>query len=93
MTTLDSKKKAARLVGGQFSDAIGRDADGNIRFMKGYFYKMGRTAQDFADNVSMSLSLADIDHEVVNVYDQFKPFRGGDTVRQGSHFGVLIKVL
>ena len=86
----DVKRVADAIV--SYSDSVGRDKAGNVVVRRGYFYTHGQTAEGFADKISSQLKQAGVEHEVVRFWNQWKPFRGGDTVAQGSHFGVSIKL-
>jgi len=64
---------------------------GNFVVLKGYFYTNGYTPEKLAERVANVLA-PDYQIEVVNMQQVWKPFRGGDTVRKGSHFRVDFKV-
>lgn len=47
---------------------------------------------DGARKVSTTLTKANIPFEIVDSGEKYVPFRGGDTVAQGSHWYVEVKI-
>lgn len=69
-----------------------RDKTGNFIFRKGFFYCFGQDQHSFADSITNQLSKLNIEHEVVDKGEKFVTFRGGDSVAQGSHWWVTVKI-
>jgi hypothetical protein len=63
---------------------------GEVVVRRGFFYKMGQDAHKFADQVNAALEKAGLPQRVVACGEKWAPFRGGQTVAQGSHFWVRI---
>lgn len=73
-------------------DSVGQSKDGHIVARQGYFYSHGNDATKHAATVSAVLNKAGIKHDVVDKGDQWKPFRGGASIAQSSHFWAKVKV-
>ena len=69
-----------------YADTIGRNRAGNIVLRKGFFYTHGMDGHKFAQAAIARLAAQGIAAQVVEVDTVWKPFRGGATVSQGSHF-------
>lgn len=50
----------------------------------GFFYRMGRSAEKYAAEIMAKFPSANI----IDCNEKFVPFRGGDSVKKGSHFSV-----
>ena len=88
LTAQDRKIIKERLEG------LGDDqfcSKGNFVVLKGFFYHNGYTAEKLATAIQNRLA-PDYTITVVNTNEVWKPFRGGDSVRKGSHFRVDFKV-
>ena len=72
-------------------DQVSRKKDGSIIVRKGYFYRQSQTCETFMLAASEKLNRAGLSFEVVDYYDHWAPFRGGDSVAKGSHFAVVFK--
>jgi len=59
---------------------------------KGYFYRMGKSAQGLAETTVNTLSKAGFNVVVVERVDHYAPFRGGESVARNSHFRVVFTV-
>lgn len=70
-----------------------RDKTGNIKFRKGFFYRMGLNSAMYAEKISDDLTERGLHHEVVDKGEHYVSFKGGDSVAQGSHFYVVLKFL
>lgn len=73
-------------------DTVGRKRNGNIIVRRGFYYRHGMTPAALSQRVVNALNLAGIKVRVVDSYEQWTPFRGGQSVAQGSHFGVELEV-
>jgi hypothetical protein len=89
----------AKMSGGRYAqhftvaDDVSKNKDGTHTFRRGFFYKSGRTSADFAKNVSNDLNHVGIEHEVVSHGTQdYKPFRGGASVRTQNHFHATVRI-
>lgn len=71
-------------------DQVSRLRDGSIVVRKGYFYR-NIDAEIFMLKITRLLDEANFDYKVVDYYDHWAPFRGGDSVAKGSHFAVVLK--
>ena len=78
--------KQVRPILESYVDSIGRNRAGNIVLRKGFFYTHGRDGHTFAQAVIARLAAEGIVAQAVAVDTVWKPFRGGATVSQSSHF-------
>lgn len=62
--------------------------DGCFTVRRGFFYTHGKTAQDFANDVINAFPLA----VIVSKGEVWRPFRGGATIAQGSHWYVKFTI-
>lgn len=67
---------------------FGKTKRGNYIIRKGFFYKMGYSEDKLAEALKTVLP----DAVIVDMGEKFVPFRGGQTVAQGSHFWVEFSV-
>jgi hypothetical protein len=75
------------------SDEVKRNKDGSHRFYRGFFYKSGSTSEGHAKKVSNQLNAYGIKHDVVDHGTQdYKPFKGGASVKTQNHHWVDIKI-
>lgn len=72
------------------ADSIGRNKIGNVIARDSYFYTNEMTSQKFAARISKQLTTAGIEHKVIKCGNHFAAFRGGASVKEGSHFWVEI---
>lgn len=70
------------------ADSIGKNKAGNIVVRRGYFYHNGMDSDKFACGVIAKLKLNGINAKVISSGDVWKPFRGGASVANSSHFFV-----
>ena len=68
---------------------LSKNKAGNYVIRKGYFYKMGMSAEIIAEKLKEKFP----DVEIVNTWDILKPFRGGATTANSSHFGVEFRFI
>ena len=66
---------------------------GEYTYRVGFFYTFGQTHQLHRDNLVIRLSKAGIDAVILDSGEQWKAFRGGDTLKQGSHWWVKFQIL
>ena len=84
--------KAIKATVGSFSsDSISRKRNGNIVIRKTFYYRHGTTADSFLGNIEAKLQNAGIDYTVVDYGEVWKPFKGGSTIANSSHWFVEIK--
>lgn len=67
-----------------------RRKDGVIVLRRGFFYRMGGTAESFADKVRKAITENGINATVIKCGEVWKPFRGGSTVANSSHWFVEV---
>jgi hypothetical protein len=67
-------------------------AKGFIYLRWGFFYTMGNSAYKYAIRVSHALEVAGVKASIVDTYDKWVAFRGGDSIKKGSHFLVKLKI-
>lgn len=67
---------------------VGKTKRGTIIVRRGFFYTNGCTAEIFRDGVVRRLAANGIEVNVVDFGEIWKPFRGGATTAQGSHWYV-----
>lgn len=72
------------------ADQISRRRDGTVILRKGFFYKAGGTADLFADRIRAALTGHNIAGKVVNYGEIWRPFRGGATLANQSHWYVEV---
>ena len=82
--TKDTLNEIASTAG---ADTI-RRSKGNYIVRTGFFYTHGNSADKIAERITNSYS----NIEIIRTWDQWKPFKGGDSVAHGSHFGVEFKI-
>jgi hypothetical protein len=90
----DPAKSASKLVDHVgVSDEVKRNKDGSHRFYRGFFYRSGSTSEGHAKKVSNQLNAYGIKHDVVDHGTQdYKPFKGGASVKTQNHHWVDIKI-
>lgn len=85
--------KQVRPVLEGYADTIGKNKAGHIVLRKGFFYTHGMTAERFAANCIKLLADVGILAKVTSVNEVRRPFRGGATVAQGSHFLAVLEAV
>lgn len=73
-------------------DQLSRDSEGNLVFRKGFYYTNGNSADTFADRISNKLNELNIPHTIIDRGQVWKPFKGGATIKNQSHWWVKVKV-
>ena len=94
MVNNDHKKEVAaekptlEKLRGAGADTLSKNKAGNYVARKSFFYTHGQTAEGFADKIKAVYPNA----EIVDKGSQWKAFKGGASVAQGSHFWVEFKM-
>lgn len=70
-----------------------RNSGGNLMIRNSFFYRHGNTQQTFSNDVTDRLTELNVEHRIINCGEHYTAFRGGDTVPQGSHWWVEVKIL
>ncbi len=76
-----------------YCSQISKNKLGNLIFRKGYFYRMGHSAESFSETISKSLNDLNLKFQIVSKGDIFKPFKGGASVKSQSHFFVEVSII
>lgn len=66
---------------------------GVYTYRVGFFFTNGYDHRKVRDSLTENLSKAGIDAVVIDSGEQWKPFRGGDTLKQGSHWWVKFQIV
>jgi len=74
-------------------DALTKNRVGNFVARRGFFYRLSWDANKFMMKVSDGLTRLALPHLVVSKGEKWAPFRGGQSVAQGSHWWVEFKLL
>lgn len=77
------KLKKEQLIGVS-CDTLSKNKKGNFVIRKGYYYRGETREKQMAEQLKKLFPNVNI----VNTWDKFTAFRGGQSVAQGSHFGV-----
>lgn len=77
---------------GGFADQISRKKNGNILLRRGYFYTNGKTEEDFEKRVLAVLHKANVSSKVVDIGNNWAPFKGGASIARQSHWWVELEV-
>lgn len=83
-----AEKPTLEKLRGAGADTLSRNKAGNYVARKSFFYTHGQTAEGFADKIKAVYPNA----EIVDKGSQWKAFKGGASVAQGSHFWVEFKM-
>ena len=74
---------------GIYFDQVTKSKTGTFLCRKGYFYRMGTTADSLANSVTKRFK----DWVIVDTKDNWEPFKGGRPLKNSSHFLVEIKII
>lgn len=66
---------------------------GVYTYRVGFYYTHGIDHCKVRDSLTEALNKAGIDAVVLSSGEQRKPFRGGDTLKQGSHWWVKFQII
>ena len=91
MTSLNTLAKQIR-ENLMVDDVMVSRKNGCVRVFKGYFYSNGGSPESFAERVREELKDNNIEGMVVDWGGQWKPFKGGASVRTQSHWYVDVVV-
>ncbi len=73
---------------GVFCDTLGKNKAGNYVLRRGFFYRHGCSAGKIANELKEKFP----EVEIVDKGEHWTEFRGGQSVRQGSHWWVEFKI-
>ena len=65
-------------------DTLSKKRNGNYIARRGFFYTNGCSGDSLAGKIKTKFP----EVTIIDSGDHWKPFRGGDTIKQGSHFYV-----
>lgn len=91
MTLTPTQKRRIRAV--IYGDKVVFKKDGTVEVLHSYFYTMGQTTSSFEKGIKADLAKHGIKIQPLKTWDHFSQFRGGASIRAGSHFGLLFKVV
>lgn len=75
------------------ADQISKDKEGHHTIYQGFFYRSGSTSEGHANRISKGLDKLGIKHTVVDHGTQdYRPFRGGASVKTQNHHWVKVKI-
>lgn len=86
-----AKISEIRNVLGTVADSIGRRKDGAIVVRRSFFYRHGMDSNKFREVISQALVNANIPFSTIETDEIWKPFRGGASVAQNSHWLAVIR--
>lgn len=69
-------------------DSVGKKKNGNFVVRQGFFYKMGKTIDRYIEAVKAEFPNA----KIIDSGEVWKPFRGGASLANQSHFFVEFKL-
>lgn len=82
--TLSIKAVREALCG--FADTVGKNKNGEIVVRRGFFYTHGMTSNEFAENCLHLIRKTGLEPTLVEHNEVWKPFRGGASTANSSHF-------
>jgi hypothetical protein len=65
-------------------DMLSKNRNGNYVLRKGFFYTHGNSSDKIAEKIVSKFPKI----KIVDTWDKWVAFKGGHTLKQGSHFGV-----
>jgi hypothetical protein len=93
MTMTAIQKQAKEIILKECGASTCSMRNGVLIARKSFFYTHGFSGEQFAKRISNSLFEHGIRSNIVNSSTVWKPFRGGDSVAQGSHFRADIEIV
>ena len=84
--------KLIREALGHHVETLGRAKDGTVIVRRSFFYTSGGSAEKFASIVTGRLQQANVAAKVIDQGEVWKPFRGGATVANSSHWWAKIEL-
>jgi hypothetical protein len=73
------------------ADSIGKDRTGAWTFRRSFFYRHGMDAEQFAGQITAQLRAAGLEFTVEGNGEHYAAFRGGASVKQGTHWWVMVR--
>lgn len=73
------------------ADSVGKNKNGEYVFRREFFYTHGFTSEKWAAKVSAALTADGRAHRVTEHHEVWKPFRGGASTAQSSHWAAHVK--
>ncbi len=70
------------------ADSVSKRKDGTIVIRRGFYYRHGKDAQDFALAVGAALKKAGVEYSVKEFGEKYTTFRGGASLASQSHWWV-----
>lgn len=67
-------------------------SNGVYTFRQGYYYRSGGSSGSFAQRISDQLKSLGFKFELINHDDQWRPFKGGASLKAQSHFWAAFKI-
>jgi hypothetical protein len=83
-----TKKQIEEKLNGKI-DMLSKNREGNYIARRGFFYTNGMSADLLAKKIKEEIP----EIAIVKTWEKWTPFKGGSSVKQGSHFGVEFKIL
>lgn len=71
-------------------DSISKRKDGMVVLRRGFFYRDNKTAESFANRVESALRSCTMPGSVIDSGEVWKPFKGGASVANQSHWYVVV---
>ena len=93
MVTTISPDIKRKIKSTSLGDKVTIKQDGTVEVLQSYFYRMGNTPTILAEKIKERLNKKDIKIVIIKTWDHHASFRGGASIKAGSHFGVLFKVV
>ena len=81
-----------REILGSSVESVGKNKEGNIVVRRGYFYRNGDSSAAFAERMKWLLLDGKLDAVLISHKDVWKPFKGGASVANQSHFAVEFRI-
>jgi len=72
------------------ADSISKRKDGTVVLRREFFYTNGFTADKFVDHIMSKLINYGVSARIVDSGEIWKPFRGGSTTANSSHWFVVL---
>ena len=78
---------------GVYPDQLSRKHNGNFIARKGFFYRHGKTDEDWKKKIIGALIVNGISFIIMDAGEVYKAFRGGAKLANQSHWYVVFNVL
>ena len=85
------KDTVAEIKAGVHADQIAVK-DNRVTFRRGFFYRMGGSAETFSSRIMKDLANLGIQATLVNQGEVWKAFRGGAKVANSSHWFATVEL-